>query len=217
MVTPLVLIVYLSQALDPNQDWLGIIVFGFDFVIFSLILIALFNRIANSKAAKVWPKLAPVIKGTFHKGIGLTAPYLVGNYRGLPVRARLRVSAKSRWNFEYYFEIVATPGTRGQDWELRYNQRPREAQGWEIKTKDEALRQRLSQSGLMAMLPSWEDSTLVKYNSGRGTLLYRHRVYARDALPSPEVFQMQLDLLKKLVNINRQVTEEPVAGNLLNR
>src|SRR5262245_9591059 len=106
MVTPLALSVYLSQAPDPNQDWLGIIVFGFDFVFFSLILIALFNRIANSKAGKVWPKLAPVIKGTFHKGIGLTTPYLAGNYRGLPVRACLRARAKSRWTFEYYFEIV---------------------------------------------------------------------------------------------------------------
>src|SRR5438876_1077334 len=127
MAIPLVLILNLSLATDPNQDWLGIVIFGFDFVIFWLILIAVFNKIANGKAAKLWPKLAPVINGTFHKGIGLTAPYLVGHYRGLPVRARVRVSAKSRWNFEYYFEIVATLDTRGRDWELRYNQRPREA------------------------------------------------------------------------------------------
>src|SRR5690242_18674233 len=138
MATLRVLMLYLSQTSDPNQDVLGIIIFGFDFVIFTVIAIAVFNKIANAKAAKLWPKLAPVIKGTFHKGIGLTAPYLVGTYRGLPVRARLRTTAKSRWDFEYYFEIVAAAGTHGRDWELRYNHRHREADGWEIKTNDEA-------------------------------------------------------------------------------
>jgi len=94
---------------------------------------------------------------------------------------------------------------------VRYNQRPRAAHEWEVKTKDEALKQRLTHSGLMALLPSWEHGTLVKYHGGKGTLLYSHRIYARDALPSPEVFQMQLDLLKRLVSITRQVNEEPGA------
>src|SRR5262249_19823219 len=167
MVTPLVLIVSRSLATDPNEDLLGIIIFGFDFILFTLFFIALFNRIADSKAAKVWPTLAPVIQGTFHKGIGLTRPYLVGSYRGLPVRAYVRVSAKSRWTFNYYFEIVTTLDTHGRNWELYFNQRREEAPGWRVKTKDEALKQRLIHSGLLTLIPNWDNVASVKYRGGK--------------------------------------------------
>jgi hypothetical protein len=136
---------------------------------------------------------------------------LVGSYRGLLVRAYIRVSAKSRWTFNYYFEIVATPDTHGHDWELYYNQRREEAPGWQVKTKDEALKQRLTHSGLLTLIPNWENVASVKYRGGKGTLLYSHQIYTRDALPSPEVFQNQLALLKRLVHITTQVNEAPDA------
>jgi hypothetical protein len=202
------LILNLSATADPNNDMLGLIIFGFDFVIFALILTAIINRAANKNAAKLWPKLAPVINGTFHKGIGLTAPYIIGNYHGLPVRARIRVSARSRWNYEYYFEILATSATRGQDWELRYNQGSHEAHGWELKTKDPALQERLSQAGLKTMPHDWERRASLKYHSRKGTLLYSNQIFTRDGVPTPEVFEMQLEMLKKLVNINQQANKE---------
>ncbi len=214
MAILLILILNLSTTADPNQDLLGIIIFVFDFIIFSLILTALFNRAANKNAAKLWPKLAPVINGTFHKGIGLTTPYLIGKYHGLPVRARVRVSARSRWNFEYYFEILATSGTRGQDWELHYDQSSGGPHEWGLKAKDPALKERLSQSGLTTMLPHWEHGVSVKYNGNKGTLLYSRHIYTRDGLPALEVFEMQLDILKKLVDINRRVNEETGMGNV---
>jgi hypothetical protein len=217
MLTPLALTLYLLQAPDQNNDWLGIIAVGFDFVLFSVILFAFFNWKIHAKAAKLWPKLAPVIKGTFHRGIGLTTPYLEGNYRGLPVRARMRLSARSRWDFDYYFDILATTDRGGRDWELRYNPGVGEADGWALKTKDPALEQRLLQSGLIALLPSWDHGAAVRYNGGKGTLLYSHRIYSRDGLPSPEAFAMQLDMLKRFAAINKRVNEAPVAGNLLNR
>ncbi len=208
MTTLFILILNLSTTTDPNNDMLGLVIFGFDFVIFALILTALFNRAANKNAAKLWPKLAPVINGTFHKGIGLTTPYLIGKYHELPVRARIRVSARSRWNYEYYFEILATSGARGQNWELRYNQGTDGAHGWELKTKEPAFQERLSQAGLMTTLHDWEQRVSLKYNGSKGTLLYSQHIFTRDGLPSPEVFGMQLDLLKKLVNINQQVNKE---------
>jgi len=217
MTTPLILVVNSSLATDPNQDVLGIIIFGFDFLLFTLLFIAISNRIADSKAAKVWPKLAPVINGTFHKGIGLTRPHLVGSYRGLPVRAYVRVSARSRWTFTYYFEIVTTLDTHGHSWELYYNQSPHAAHGWEVKTKDETLKQRLMHSGLLTLIPGWDYLTSVKYRGGKGVLLYRHQIYTRNDVPSPEAFQNQLTLLKKLAGITRQVVETPDAGNRLNQ
>ena len=197
MATALVLMVNRSLTTDPNQDLLGIVIFFFDFTIFSVFFYALFNRIASAKAAKVWPKLAPSIQGTFHRGIGLTAPYLVGTYHGLPVRAHVRWFAKSRWNFDYYFDIVATLDTHGQDWELSYNRSPHVTHGWELKAKDEVLKQHLAHAGLMALLPNWDTTASVKYRGGKGTLRYSHQIYTRDDLPSPEVFQMQLALRKR--------------------
>jgi hypothetical protein len=199
MTTSLILILNLSGA-DPNNDLLGLVIFFFDFFIFTVIAIAIFNRIANAKAAKLWPKLAPVIKGTFHKGIGLTAPYIIGQYHGLPVRAHVRVFARSKYSFEYYFEILATVDKHGRDWELLYNERSHEKQGWQIKTKDEMFEKSLSQSGLMGIIPGWDHNASVKYNGGKGLLILSHRIYTRDGLPTPEVFEMQLEMLKKLVN-----------------
>src|SRR5262245_22742297 len=40
MASLLVLMLYLAQATDPNQDVLGLIIFGFDFIIFTLIAMA---------------------------------------------------------------------------------------------------------------------------------------------------------------------------------
>src|SRR5215470_7374953 len=105
-MTHLALTLHLAAA-DPNDDMLGLVIFLFDFTLFTLIGIAIFNRVANAKAAKLWPKLAPVIKGTFHKGLGLSAPYILGNYHELSVRAFVYVMAKSRYTFIYYFQIRA--------------------------------------------------------------------------------------------------------------
>jgi hypothetical protein len=213
--TSLVLTLNLSAA-DPNNDMLGLIIFFFDFFIFTVIGIAVFNRIANAKAVKLWPKLAPVINGTFHKGIGLTAPYIVGQYHGLPVRAHVRVFARSKYNFEYYFEISATVDKHGHDWELLYNERSHQKQGWEIKTKDSTFQQRLSQSGLMGVIPGWDHNASVKYNGRKGTLIFSHHIYTRDGLPTPEVFEMQLETLKKMVNINKQVNEDSSLASQFN-
>ncbi len=208
MATLLVVNLKLSAVSDPNNDLLGIFIFFFDFALFCVIGFAVFNRIANAKAVKLWPGLAPVIHGTFHKGIGLTAPYIVGKYNGLPVRAWVLVTARSRWDFEYYFQILATVDRHGRDWELYYNQHSHDRHGWEIKPKDSELQQRLSQSGLLGIVPGWDQNAFIKYNSRKGTLLFRHKIFNRDGLPAPEVFEMQLGMLKKVVSINRQVNQE---------
>lgn len=196
------------MATDPNDDMLGIVIFFFDFTLFTVIGFAIFNRIANAKAVKLWPKLAPVIKGTFHKGIGLTAPYIIGQYHGMPVRAYVFVTAKSRYTYVYYFQIRATLDTHGHDWELQYNQHSHEKQGWEIHTKDAPLQQRLTQAGLLGMLPGWDYETTLRYNGRKGTLLYSHHIFTRDGLPSPDVFEMELSLLHKVANLNKQLNHE---------
>ncbi len=210
MITSSRLTLSLLTATDPNQDMLGIVIFFFDFALFTVIGIAIFNRIANAKAAKLWPKLAPVIQGTFYKGIGLTAPYIIGQYHGLPVRAYVFVTAKSRYTYVYYFQIKATVDSHGQDWELRYNQRSHEKQGWEIHTHDSALHGRLTQAGLLGLIPGWDYETTLRYSGRKGTLLYSHHIFTRDGLPSPEVFETELNLLRKVANLNKQLNNGSV-------
>ncbi len=209
MLATILPVLHLAAAADPNEDTLGIIVFFFDFFIFALIITALFNRFANRNAVKLWPGLAPIINGTFHKGIGLTTPYIKGNYHGMPVRAYVLVTARSRWNYEYYFQIQAGVDAHGQDWQLRNDQGIVGKLGWEIHTKDPMLQQRLAVAGLMEIIPDWDIRASLRYSGRKGTLLYSHRIFTRDGLPAPEVFQNELDLLKKVANINKQVNEQP--------
>ena len=85
-----------------------------------------------------------------------------------------------------------------------------------LRIADE-LKQRLAHSSLMTLIPNWDYVVSVKYRGSKGKLLYSHQIYTRDGLPSPEVFQNQLALLKKLESITKQVNEAPNAGNKLNR
>ena len=210
------LILNFWEAANSNQS-LTTVLIGLGGIGFWFVLIFIFFvRRANSKAAKLWPTLAPAINGVVHKGI-LTYQYLKGTYHGLPVRARVRAHAKSRVSSDYYFQILATLGTRGRDWELYYDKSLLGRQGWELNTRDAALRQRLAQSGLMEMAKAWAQDASVKYDGGKGRLLYSERIPSRYQLPSPDYFKRQLDLLKRLVNINKRVNSETSASDALNR
>jgi hypothetical protein len=213
MTITLALILNLFSTTDPNHDGLGIIIFVIDLAIFWLILTALFNRKANSKAAIIWPKLAPYINGVFHPGIGLTTPFLSGEYRGLPIRACVRVSSRSRWYYEYTFEITAKYDTRGGNWEVRYDKNKKGEKALELIAKDPLLKRRLSQSDLMTLLSKWKVGTSVKYKGAHGTLLFRQHIHSREDLPAPDEFEMELEMVNRLAKINRQVNEDPDGSN----
>ena len=191
------------------MSWTTFIIMWVVIVVAGLALMIFLVQRANLTFAKRWATLAPLINGTVHKAI-LTyqGNTLTGNYHGLPMRTRVKGKGGGRGGSSiFHFEILATPGTRGRDWKLHYDQGllGMGADGWEIKTRDEALKQRLVQSDLLAMTQNWTRETSVTYDGGKGTLLYRQRIDYLYDLPAPDVFKWQLDLLTQLVEINRQV------------
>ena len=75
---------------------------------------------------------------------------------------------------------------------------------WHIKSENEALAQRLLDSGAATTLQKLPDyPSKVDYTAGR--LRYRSRLDSLNAAPDPERFEAQLDAFADLVEINRKV------------
>jgi hypothetical protein len=209
MAMTFVLILDLLLRTNPNMSWTKFIIICVATILAIVAAFVFLISRANSNFVKLWPTLAPLINGTVHKAV-LTyqGNTLTGNYHGLPVRARVKGKNGGKGNPNiYHFEVLVTPGTHGRDWKLHYDQGflGMGADGWEIKTRDEALKQRLAQSGLMTMAQNGSGETSITNDGDKGTLLYRTRIDSLYDLPTPDVFKGQLDLLTKLVNVNRQV------------
>jgi hypothetical protein len=132
---------------------------------------------------------------------------MTGSYDGKPVQARIN-SVGGDDSTKYYYELTMTPGPQGKDWSLSYTGDKLLGLGqksWHVKTKDEALKQRLIDDGALALIERWSGYPDVSYKANKGVLKYEHEVRNMHALPAPEQFKQQLDLLNRLAQINQQV------------
>ncbi len=133
---------------------------------------------------------------------------MTGTYGGIPVRVKAKAVQRGRSRVDYYYELQMTPGTHGQDWTLHYDQGLLGlgvgADGWEIKTKDERLKQCLTEAGAMNLTRSWSQNTSITYSAGKGTITYNAPIRSLHDLPTPEVFKTHLDTLTQLANVTKQ-------------
>jgi len=156
---------------------------------------------ANKKYQELWSAVAGTVNGTV-KGNSLT-----GTYNGVPVQARINAVSDDN-SSTYYCEITLSPGAQGKDWSLSYSGEKllgTGAKSWQIKTKDNALKQRLAEAGALAAMQNWPVYPEVIYKSGRGSLKYEEVVGGMYAVPDAPEFQARLELLARLAEINKQV------------
>lgn len=156
---------------------------------------------SHAKLAKLWPDLATVINGSF-KGTKMT-----GTYQGFPVEAKVTAQTSAKGTqARHFFEIrMGGVGSTASDWAVWHgvglmNISPQ----WHVDAKDERLTQQLAQSGAVAAIQRWGDSTDVRHDAGAGVLKYKKRIADLYALPTRDQFKNQLDLLMHLANFNRQ-------------
>lgn len=165
-------------------------------------LVLFFNKRNKEKYAQLWAPLATLINGSS------TGNTMTGTYNGVPVQAKINAVSDSENSTEYFYQLTVTPGTQGQDWSLAYTGDKLLGMGkksWHIKTKNEALKQRLTESGAVAALEQWGSYPEVAYKAKQGTLKYETKVNGMFSLPSIEQFQAQLELMQHLAQTNRQV------------
>jgi hypothetical protein len=167
------------------------------------VLVVVYLKKANAKYAQLWAPLAGFVSGTA-KGSKLT-----GTFNGMPAQARINAVSDDN-STDYFFELVLTPGAQGKDWSLSYTGDKllgMGAKSWHVKTKDEGLKQRLSDGGALATIQQWSGFPEITYKSKAGTLKYSVQVNGMYAIPGLDEFKTQLELLSRLAEVNRQVNQ----------
>lgn len=147
----------------------------------------------NAKFSQLWPTIAPQVNGTFKGGT------LTGTHNGQPVQAKLsHVSDDDSTTYTYELSLTGTPG--GRDWSLVS---AKNGNDWTIKTKDQELASRLADAGVLGLMAAWDGKPSIAYRAKQGTLIYKVNPKSQYAVPSPELFGAQLDLLDRLQAANR--------------
>ena len=203
------------------EDWMIVVVV---IAVGSMAISVGQSLLAKGAAARKWSGLKPLVSGTVSK------EGLKGTYQGRPVRSRTwnnsaqdkhlytgtaRATTSVSWNYETVMD-AGTAG-QGQDWEAVH----REGR-WQIKTPDAALAQRLT-AATADIFPDPEKVGLygLNYNSQKGEVrgsisraaqlsssLSDINSGAAIVIPTPAVFQAQLDILTRLAQRNQQVNAD---------
>jgi hypothetical protein len=173
---------------------------GVGVIVVAAALIVVYLCKANAKYGQLWAPLAGVIGGS-SKGSKLS-----GTFERMPVEARISATGDESAT-EYFYELTMTPGPQGKDWGLYYIGDHLLGMGpksWHLKTKDDALKQRLSGAGVLQAIEQWAGYPAVSYKAKRGTLKYCAKVKNMYAIPGVDEFRAQLALLVRLAEANRQ-------------
>jgi len=168
-----------------------------------VVLIVWFLKRSYAKYAELWGRIAPAVGGV-SKGSKMS-----GTFEGRPLRARLNaVGGGENSNTTYYFEVVLESPPRGTDWKITYGGEKLFGFGekhWHVSTRDEGLKQRLEQAGVLAEVAHWGNYPQLEYKAKRGTLEYKAEVPGMYSIPDRTEFDAQLALLSRLARINEQV------------
>jgi hypothetical protein len=204
-VTAIRPIVFLGIGVKPALFMLGVFA-GLGAL--ALVLTKALTKVVTDKTGPVWQQLARVAGGSVEmSSLTYTGSRLTGNYRGLPIRARvgadknMHVGYSTMVTHDYYFEVEAEAGAGGRDWSLL-----REGGGAEVAA-DEPLRQALQQAGLPAAADGLPDGALVSYEAADGRLRWRTPIAGPAALPAPDAFARELDATHRMAEINRQINK----------
>lgn len=153
-----------------------------------------------AKYARLWGEISGIIGGTARGN------KMFGTYAGMPVAARVD-SITGDTSTSYFFEVVMTAPAEGKDWSVEYGGQGllgRGPRSWYIKSKDEALKQRLETAGALAAVERQGTGDAVAYKAKHGALTFRSPVNSPYAIARPDQFTAQLALLQRLAAANRE-------------
>jgi hypothetical protein len=202
-----------------NTSQEDLVIGGVGLVIF---LVAVFlagfalNKFQNWRFSKVWTPLVPVINGRYKDdGGGATSSWLVGEYQGRQVGARMApnlrmgggLTSSTSGRLYNHFEITIADCKGPHDWQVSYDQ-PLLGAGeadWQIKCKDAATTAHLERVGVVAMIatlgyPTIEYLPTLAYSARRNTLVFIEDA-APAQIPAADRFREELDVLLKIAAV----------------
>lgn len=199
----------MNQETPPGDMLFGAFVLAI-FLVFVFTLGFLINRFKNRRFTYAWRPLVSLINGkVVEDGGGAATSWLTGTYRGQRVRAsmtpnRNRYSTESG-SYYNYFDITLLDVPGRQDWSIEYKTPILGfgQTGWQIDTKDAALRDRLHASGVIDEIALMGPEE-VRFQARAKTLLYSEDVTPL-WVPAPERFQEELEFLLRLARVNAEV------------
>lgn len=170
----------------------------------------LLSRFRNSRFAKAWAPLVPIVRGTITgDGGGAPTSRLSGTYRGRPVRAsmipgrnRYMESSEHRYN---HFDVALLDVAGRRDWNIGCHPTMLGLgkAKWQIEADDAALVERLRNHGLVDAVARLGQPT-ISFDAREGALQL-----SEDAgphwIPPPQRFEEELALLIELAAINTEV------------
>jgi hypothetical protein len=161
------------------------------------------NELFDGSAGIVNVKSEPKLFGMYG------TPKLIGTYSGVPFEVENIFHGSSEYGGTCYYRLTMTPGRSGKAWKARYGSEGMldlfGSKSWYIDTEDEALKQRLVDSGVIATLQNRTDHPTIVWDAKQGSLNYIIKVDDYWFVPSPEQFRAQLDLLIDLSETNERV------------
>lgn len=172
-------------------------------VVIVVLIVVVSARRGKNVYGRLWAPLIPLVGGTAQ------GSRLSGRHHGMPLTARIAGDADE--NPAFHYELTLTPGLTTGDWALSYTGEKflgTGAKAWRVKSKDDALRQRLTEVGAVAAVQDWPDHPDITYKSKSDTLHYWQRVAGAHDVPTPEAFGAQLDLLSRLAEIGRRTATD---------
>jgi hypothetical protein len=143
-----------------------------------------------------WEHVRDAIGGA-HQGTKIC-----GTHQGYPVEVFLSRVGDEVEIYRYYLRFKVP--IQGFDWTIILDstrffdpEKP-----WQIKSDDEALKLRLVEAGAVALVKNVSSNAQVRYRADKGTLEYQILARADSYVPTADEFQMQLNLLTTLAELN---------------
>ncbi len=107
-----------------------------------------------------------------------------------------------------YQEIALTCGAGKNNWSLEWGKDKLfgGSEGWQVRTRDEALKQKLSQCEAVSALENKElGHPSINFKAGKGVLYYRRPIDAMYDVPKAAQFQAQLELMAAFAQANKRL------------
>jgi hypothetical protein len=128
----------------------------------------LLNKFKNSRFAKAWQPLIPILNGTIiNDNGGGASSYLAGTYKGRIVQAgmvpnRNRYSGDNSGQRYNYFEIALQQVNGVADWKVSYKHQLLGIgkKGWHLESLDKQLEDQLNNAGVVDLVSTLGTPTI---------------------------------------------------------
>jgi hypothetical protein len=156
------------------------------------------NRSKDENRLESWKEIVSLIHGTDKRG------KISGTYQGRSVEVFLSNHGYELDIYFYYLRLKVP--IQGFDWTIVFDKTSflDPTKRWQIKTDNEALKQRLKESGAVELIKQEPGHPKVSYRADKGSLEYESFAHDDTYVPARDEFQRHLNLMTQLAELNEK-------------